>query len=173
MPVSIQAPTHAEPHAPLLAQQLYRFAIVLTANENLARGLVRSVWRGLGGKPTSHGSLRKMYGMWAAKLGDDPGFQQKNPSEPKLFMAALATTPLAGNAHLAKFIANLPSQQRAVLYLVYGEGASYDEAADIINLNVLALMKLVSRGHVALAHWLDHRGLTDTVSTPVATERAA
>ena len=66
---------------------------------------------------------------------------------------------LAGNMHFAKFIATLPFAQRSALYLVYGEGVSYDEAADVTGMNMLALMKLIARGHLSLSHWLHQRGL--------------
>jgi RNA polymerase sigma-70 factor (ECF subfamily) len=54
----------------------------------------------------------------------------------------------------------MPSQQRGALYLVYGEGASYDEAAEIVGLNIMALMKVLSRAHLALGAWLDQRSVT-------------
>jgi len=167
--------------------KLYKFALVLTANEQLARGLLRGA-AGLASRSQKRGTNRddhldimhKMYGMWMSKLAEDAGLQQKYPPEPRLFANAPVKGVAQGNAHFAKFIANLPPQQRAVLYLIYGERTSYDEAAEIVSLNMLALMKLLARGHAALAHWLDHRGIQQPgqdrdgeLSPALSTERAA
>jgi RNA polymerase sigma-70 factor (ECF subfamily) len=92
-------------------------------------------------------------------MAEEPAIQRRCQPEPRLFATALIKGPLTGSAQLAKFIAGLPPQERGVLYLVYGEGASYDEAADIAGLKMLALMKLLARGHLALAQWLDQPGL--------------
>ncbi len=149
--------------------RLYKFALVLTANEELARGLLRGTVRAMSirnewqEEDTSRltAGFRRMYALWEAKLDEDPSIQRKCPPDPRLFAAAFAKGPLAGNAHFARFIANLSPAQRGVLYLVYGEGASYDEAAEVAALNMLALMKLLARGHTALTEWLDQRGLAE------------
>lgn len=100
-----------------------------------------------------------MHGLWAAKLAEAPNLRQSCPPEPRLFASAQSQVQGLSNVHLAKFIANMPAQQRAALYLVYGEGASYDEAAEVLDVDILSLMKHLSRGHAALAHWLEHRGI--------------
>ncbi len=149
--------------------RLYKFALVLTANEDLARALVRATLKALNKRDEWRdedrdrltGAFRRMYALWAAKLADEPAIHKKCPSEPRIFAAALVRGPFAGNAQFARFIANLPSQQRGVLYLVYGEGASYDEAAEVTALNMLALMKMLARGHFALMQWLDQRAAPD------------
>jgi RNA polymerase sigma-70 factor, ECF subfamily len=156
--------------------RLYKFALVLTVNEELARALLRGALKALNNRNETPdeerdhfmGAFRRMYALWSAKLSEDPDIQKKCPPEPRVFASGLPKGPLAGNAHFAKFIASLSSQQRAILYLVYGEGASYDEAAEVTGLNILALMKLLARGHVALSHWLDHRGLSDEAGAPEA-----
>jgi RNA polymerase sigma-70 factor (ECF subfamily) len=149
--------------------RLYKFALVLTANEELARALLRGTvkvlntrdeWRDEDRERLS-GPFRRMFMLWTAKMAEEPAIQKRCQPEPRLFATSLINSPLTGNAQLAKFIAILPPQQRGILYLVYGEGASYDEAADITGLNMLALMKLLAQGHLALSHWLDQRGLTD------------
>ena len=145
--------------------RLYKFALVLTANEELARALVRATAKALHkrnewqdeDRDRLTGAFRRMHAIWAAKMAEDPAIQKKCPAEPRIFAAGLAKGPFAGNAQFARFIANLPSQQRGVLYLVYGEGASYDEAAEVAALNMLALMKLLALGHLALTQWLDQR----------------
>jgi RNA polymerase sigma-70 factor (ECF subfamily) len=162
---------------------LYKFALVLTVNEELARALLRSTSKGLtlrkdlSGDERDHliEGFRRMYALWSAKLAEDPNIQKRCQPEPRLFAASLARGPVAGNAHFAKFIANMSSSQRAALYLVYGEGASYDEAAEVTALDMLSLMKLLARGHVALSHWLDNRGLAEEYESDASPgqERAA
>lgn len=148
--------------------RLYKFALVLTANEELARGLLRGTvkamntrneWREDDAQRLTI-AFRRMHALWSAKMDEDAGIQRKCPPDSRLF-AGVLKGPLAGNAQFARFIANLPSSQRGALYLVYGEGASYDEAAEITALNMLALMKLLARGHLALTHWLDQRGFSE------------
>jgi RNA polymerase sigma-70 factor (ECF subfamily) len=149
--------------------RLYKFALVLTANEELARALLRGTVKALNtrnewrdeDRERLTGPLRRMFTLWTAKMTEEPAIQRKCQPEPRLFATAFINGPLTGSAQLAKFITSLPPQERGVLYLVYGEGTSYDEAADITGLNMLALMKLLARGHLALAHWLDQRGLAE------------
>jgi RNA polymerase sigma-70 factor, ECF subfamily len=149
--------------------RLYKFALILTANEELARALLRGTVKALNtrnewrddDRERLTGPFRRMYTLWTAKMAEDPAIQRRCQPEPRLFATALINGPLTGSAQLAKFLAGLPAQERGILYLVYGEGASYDEAADIAGLNMLALMKLLARGHLALAQWLDQRGLAE------------
>jgi RNA polymerase sigma-70 factor (ECF subfamily) len=152
-----------------LLPKLYKFAVVLSAHEQLSRALVRGTLKALGGdlsgrKGWSNAdfhALKQMYALWAIKVAETPSLRQNCAPEPRLFVSVQSGT--LATAHFAKFIANLSSQQRAALYLVYGEGASYDEAAEIMGLDILALMKALSRGHAALAHWLEHRGIDHTM----------
>ncbi len=159
--------------------RLYKFAVVLTANEQLARALLRATYRQLSSRRDGRGKDRdyvleaqnRMYGLWMTKMAGDPQLQHKNAPEPRLFAASLAKSAMPANAHFAKFMASLPSAQRAALYLVYGEGASYDEAAEVVSVNMLSLMNLLARGHVGLAHWLDHRGLSEGAAAQDALSR--
>jgi RNA polymerase sigma-70 factor (ECF subfamily) len=147
--------------------RLYKFALILTANEELARALLRGTVKALNtrnewrdeDRERLTAPFRRMFTLWAAKMAEDPAVQRRCQPEPRLFATAFINGPLTGGAQLAKFLAGLPPQERGVLYLVYGERAPYDEAADIAGLNMLALMKLLARGHLALAQWLDQRGL--------------
>jgi RNA polymerase sigma-70 factor, ECF subfamily len=149
--------------------RLYKFALVLTVNDELARALLRSALKALSNRNETPdeerdhfiGAFRRMYALWSAKLSEDPDIQKKCPPDARVFASTLNKGPLAGNAHLAKFLAAMSSQQRAALYLVYGECASYEEAADATALDLPALMTLLARGHLALSHWLDQRGLAN------------
>ncbi len=168
--------------------RLYKFALVLTVNEELARALLRSTFKGLNQKKDfvwddrDHviDGFRRMHALWSAKVAEDPNISKRCQPEPRLFAATLPKGPLAGNTQFAKFIANMSSSQRASLYLVYGEDMSYDEAAEVTALDMLSMMKLLARGHVALSHWLDHRGLAEDgdrqanrIGAPPGQERAA
>jgi RNA polymerase sigma-70 factor (ECF subfamily) len=174
--------SQSRPRDPLhsASARLYKFALVLTANEELARALLRGALKAMNARKEiadedrDHfmGAFRRMHLLWTAKLSEDPDIEKKCPPDARLFTSALAKGTLAGNAHFAKFIANMPSLQRAGLYLVYGEGASYDEAAEVTGQQMLSFMKLLARGHVALSHWLDHRGLSEGERSPER-ERAA
>ncbi len=149
--------------------RLYKYALVLTVNEELARALLRSTTKALNLRKDfawddrDHlvDALRRMHAMWSAKLAEDPNITKRCQPEPRLFAASFPKGPTASNTHLAKFIVNMSSSQRAALYLVYGEDMSYDEAAEVAALDMLSLMKLLARGHVALSHWLDQRGSSD------------
>ena len=163
--------------------RLYKFAVVLTANEELARALLRSTCKGLNLRRDLAGSgnrdplmeaFRRMYALWSAKLAEDPAVQKRCVADARLF-ASFLRGPGGGNTSFVKFIANMPSHQRAALYLVYGEGASYDEAAEVTALDILSLMKLLARGHVALSHALDHRGYVEDEESDASPgqERAA
>jgi len=170
------------------APRLYKFALAVTANADLAQALLRGALKSLQTRKDWREddrdhlteAFRRIYALWNAKIAEDPNLQKKYVPDARLFSASLLKGSLAGNAHFAKFIANLPSQQRAALYLVYGEGASYDEAADAVGLQMLALMKCLARGHVALSHWLDQRGLSENahqggleIDPSIIRERAA
>jgi RNA polymerase sigma-70 factor, ECF subfamily len=152
--------------------RLYKFAVVLSVNEQLARALLRGTCRSLSVRKEQRiqdreylvEALYRMYSLWMGKIAEDPNLQRSNAPEPRLFAGSILKSSLAGNAHFAKFITHLPYSQRGALYLVYGEGMSYDEAAEVLSLNMLSFMNLLARGHVALAHWLDHRGLADDTS---------
>ncbi len=162
---------------------LYKFALVLTVNEDLARQLLRGTCKGLnlrkdfGSEEREHliEAMRRMYFLWSSKLGEDPNAQKRCQPDPRLFAACLPKGTFEGDASFAKFIVNMSSSQRAALYLVYGEGASYDEAAEVTAVDILSLMKLLARGHVALSRWLDHRELSEEYESDCSPgrERAA
>jgi RNA polymerase sigma-70 factor, ECF subfamily len=179
--MTVYGPGSSQPQGASLKvmARLYKFALVLTANEELARGLLRGTLKALNSRNEWQedntarvtAGFRRMYALWSAKLGEDPGIQKKCPPDPRIFASIFAKSSPAGNAQFARFIANLPSPQRGVLYLVYGEQASYDEAADIAAMNMTALMTMLARGHAALSQLLDQRG-AGAERTP-ACERAA
>lgn len=163
--------------------RLYKFAQVLTANEELARALLRSTCKALSIKNDFSsedrdrhiGALGRMYAYWSEKLDGDQSLPSRCQPDLRLFAGAFSNRPAMGGSSFAKFMINLPLPQRASLYLVYGEGTSYDEAAEVVGLDLLSLMKMLTRGHVAMSHWLDRRDLSEEGEGDVSPgqERAA
>src|ERR1700733_14712029 len=100
--------------------RLYKFALVLSVNEELARALLRSTCRVLTKRNEWReedrdrliDAFQRMYALWSAKSAEDPNIHRKCPTEPRLFAGSLLKGSLPGNAHFAKFLANLPSSQR-------------------------------------------------------------
>lgn len=79
-------------------------------------------------------------------------------ADPRCFaLPADSAEGAARNKGLAQAIGGLPAQQRATLLLVYGEGLSYDEVAEVFDVSLKDVMTRVVRGHVAVGHWLDQR----------------
>lgn len=165
----------------IVTARLYKFALVLTAHEELARMLLRSACRGLNLRNFADGerdplieAFRRMHALWSAKLEEDPNLQKRCVPDARLF-ASFFRGSAQGGATFAKAVAAMPFQQRAALYLVYGEGASYDEAAEVTALNMLPLMKLLARGHVDLSRALDQgaHSQTDVNDASPGEERAA
>ena len=109
--------THSRPRDAFqsIIVSLYKFALVLTVHEELARALLRSTSKGLNLRKGFAGDerdhliecLRRMYALWIAKLSEDPNTQKRCQPDPRLFGALLPKGALAGNAHFAKFVANM------------------------------------------------------------------
>lgn len=95
--------------------RLYKFALVLTANEELARGLLRGTVKAMNTRSEWREedtyrltiAFRRMYALWSAKMDEGTGIQRKCPPDPRLFASAFTKGPLAGNLQFGKFIANL------------------------------------------------------------------
>jgi len=80
----------------------------------------------------------------------------KSRPDPRCFaVSAGSAEDAARQKGLAQAIATLPAQQRATLLLVYGEGLSYDEVAEVFDVSLKDVMTRVVRGHVAIGHWFD------------------
>ncbi len=101
-----------------------------------------------------------MYALWSAKFAEDQTLPNKYAQQPRHF--TIPHAQLKGSADIAPFFVTVSFQQRAVLYLVYGEGASYEEAAEITGMTMLALMKQLSQGHLGLTHWLSQNRFRET-----------
>src|SRR5215469_17550913 len=90
--------------------RLYKFALVLSANEELARALLRGTVKALNtrnewkdeDRENLTGPFHRMFMLWTGKMAGDPALQRKCQPEPRLFATALINGPLTGNAQLAK-----------------------------------------------------------------------
>jgi RNA polymerase sigma-70 factor (ECF subfamily) len=85
-------------------------------------------------------------------IGEDemaaiPGGDQAREMEAKLGLAAVR-----------REIAKLPAEQRAVLLLVSVEGASYKDAAEILEIPIGTVMSRLSRARLTLGQSLEDRG---------------
>lgn len=106
--------------------RLYKFALVLTANEELARGLLRGTVRAMSirnewqEEDTSRltAGFRRMYALWAAKLDEDPSIQRKCPPDPRLFAAAFAKGPLAGT-HISHGSSPICLRRKGACFISY------------------------------------------------------
>ena len=91
--------THSRPRDAFqsILVSLYKFALVLTVHEELARALLRSASKGLNSRKGFAGDerdhlvecLRRMYALWIAKLSEDPNIQKRCQPDPRLFGAIL------------------------------------------------------------------------------------
>lgn len=145
--------------------RLQAFALALTGSPQAAATLVRGAMARIQSETQTSGgqtppllrAYRELHGLWVQGTSGGQEAGAGRP-DPRCF-AVPADTPEAAarNRGLAKVIADLPAQQRATMLLVYGEGLSYDEAAEVFDTEVRSVMTRVVRGHVAVGHWLDQR----------------
>ncbi|RIA56790.1 RNA polymerase sigma factor [Dichotomicrobium thermohalophilum] len=148
-----------------LYPRLRAFAIALTGSMRAGAGLAQAAIANLkGGEDTERApaelmleAYREAHALWMKRTANAAP-ETAGRADPRCF-ALPANTPDAAARHkgLAQVIADLPPQQRATLLLVYGEGLSYDEAAEVFDTTVQVVMTRVARGHVAVGHWLDRR----------------
>lgn len=140
------------------------FAIALTGSMRAGAGLAQAALANLqAGDDTKQvqtelmlAAYRQANALWMQRTA--AGSESAGRADPRCF-ALPANTPEAAarNKGLAQVIADLPPQQRAALLLVYGEGLSYDEAAEVFESTIQVVMTRVARGHVAVGHWLERR----------------
>lgn len=147
-----------------LYPRLQAFAIALTGEPAAAATLARATlarletsgFAGRGQTSVLLWAYREMHSLWLHE-SSERGYGTSRP-DPRCF-AASAGSPEEAKCQkgLAQAVANLPPQQRATLLLVYGEGLSYDEAAEVFDASLKDVMTRVVRGHVAVGHWLERR----------------
>ncbi len=147
-----------------LYPRLRAFAIALTGSMRAGAGLAQAALTNIEGAEDADRApaeqlleaYREAHALWMKRAA--AASESAGRADPRCF-ALPANTPEAAARHkgLAQVIADLPAQQRATLLLIYGEGLSYDEAAEVFDTTVQVVMTRVARGHVAVGHWLDRR----------------
>ena len=153
-PVDKKAQIHSE--LALVTPRLACFAAALTANETASHALLKATRnqviarasRDRGHTPLILWAFALMHGLWAARMKAQG--ERQTAADPRLFLPRGSAGSSANLARLAKFIAQLPPQQRATLHLVYGERLSYDEVAEIFAVPVSTVMTRLVRAHAAL-----------------------
>lgn len=149
-----------------LARRLYprlqAFAIALTGAPEQAERLARATLAkletgGLAGRSQTSTLLwayGELHSLWLHHAAESGGAR----ADARCFaLPAGSVEAAARNKGLAQAIAGLPAQQRATLLLIYGEGLSYDEVAEVFGTSLKDVMTRVVRGHVTIGHWLDQR----------------
>jgi RNA polymerase sigma-70 factor (ECF subfamily) len=167
-----QPPIHQELR-PLLPR-LHYFAAALTGSKPAALDLTKSICQAVlsraarekGQSPLALWALCEMHASWIQTVASKPK-HERDVADPELYIG-LFESRQASAASFAKFVANLPAQQRGALTLVYGLGLSYDEAAEVYGVHVSTIMTRLVRCHKALARWMEVRGLgeTETLQAP-------
>lgn len=151
-----------------LARRLYprlqAMAIALTGAPGAATSLTRATlaklhangFAGRGQTSVLLWAYRELHSLWLHQAAE--GGSRAVRADPRCFaLPAGSAEGAARNKGLAHAIGGLPAQQRATLLLIYGEGLSYDEVAEIFDVSLRDVMTRVVRGHVAVGYWLDQR----------------
>jgi RNA polymerase sigma-70 factor (ECF subfamily) len=155
-PVNKKAQIHSE--LALSMPRLFSFAVALTGNEAASHALVKATRnqvlaraaRERGHTPLLLWAFHLMNALWTARMKSRQDERQIGV-EPRLFQPRGADNGgPAEMSRMAKFVAQLPAQQRATLHLVYGERLSYDEVAEIFAVPVATVMTRLARCHAAL-----------------------
>lgn len=161
-PVDRKAQIHSE--LALLMPRLASFAAALTGHDAAAQALLKlaraqalsRAAKERGHTPLILWTFHVMYDLWVSRMKAQT--EKAGAGDPRLFQPrslGQGGHP-AQTVRMAKFLAQLPAQQRATLHLVYGERLSYDEVADVFSVPVGKVMARLARCHTALHHFEDH-----------------
>jgi DNA-directed RNA polymerase specialized sigma24 family protein len=144
-----------------LLPRLKGFATALTGNGQAGHALLKATCKYIAAKadkeqghtPFALWVFTQMHTLWSRREA-----QRENPREPqaadhRLFLGRSGDNGPAAAA-FARFVSQLPPQQRGTLLLVYGEGWSYDETAEVFGVPVATVMTRLARSHNALAQAL-------------------
>lgn len=150
-----------------LLPRLRRFATVLAGDKTRADDLLRAACKKMLSKGHTYQrgtafdiwAFRELHSNWLATLRthDAPIAQSQGDAAVFTDLADGEDTD-SHAAETAGILAKLPPQQRGATLLIYGEGLSYDEAADILETSPQTVMTRVSRAlasFVERAHWLE------------------
>jgi len=154
----------------ILLPRLRRFAAILAGSRDGADTLLRSACKKIlaGGRVSQQGAafdlwaFGELHADWLAGLRSQENPISQGPGDASTFLPAGASDGDEHSRDIAEILGNLPPQQRSAALLVYGEGFSYDEAAQILDTPFQTVIARVSRAlgsFIARADWLDSTGL--------------
>lgn len=159
-----KAQVHSE--LALLMPRLATFAVALTGHEGAAQALLKATRtqasaraaKERGHTPLILWAFHLMHGLWNSRMKAQS--EKQGPADPRLFQprSLSAGGQPVQTVRMAKFLAQIPPEQRAALHLVYGERLSYDEVADVLGVPVGKVMSRLVRCHQALHHFQDSAG---------------
>jgi RNA polymerase sigma-70 factor (ECF subfamily) len=153
------------------AEDLAAFAALVRANEPSLRGYMRrlsgeeaddlaqeaflAAWRSIG-----HWRGEGSFAGWLRQIGTRRFLDRQRKAGPKHFAELdphLAAPADAADERLSvnQALAALPPRERAAALLVYAEGHSHQEAAQILGLPLGTLKSIVARARSALARQLE------------------
>lgn len=137
----------------LMMPRLKSFASSLTGCETKAQTLIRATHHHLlarsgkerGHTPLALWALMQMHKIWVSRMKG----KQAEQVDPHLFQPRSR----AGDAASARFatrLARLSPNERGALHLVYGERLSYDEVAEVFDVEVSAIIARLAKCHAVL-----------------------
>lgn len=150
-----------------LLPRLRRFATVIAGDKSRADDLLRAACK----KMLSRGhtyqrgtafdiwAFRELHANWLGTLRTQDAPITQSQGDAEVFTGL--TDGEGADIHAAEtaeILAKLPPQQRGAALLIYGEGLSYHEAAEILDASAETVMTRVSRAlasFVERAHWLE------------------
>ena len=153
----------------LLLPRLRRFAAVLAGNPESADALLRLACKKMlvGADVFQQGTafdlwaFGELHGEWLAGLRSHDNPISQGQGDAAAFLPADTSGEIGRCKDVAEILAKLPPQQRSAVLLIYGDGFSYDEAAQILDAPSQTIVARVSRAlgsFIERADWLDSAG---------------
>jgi RNA polymerase sigma-70 factor (ECF subfamily) len=151
-----------------LLPRMWRFALSLTGGREACHDLVQATCeRALARFYQWQASTRLdswvfsiMHSIWVNELRSQSIRRGAGFVDPDalVFENALGETEVAAeHAEIYRAVQNLPEAQRTALLLVYVEGYSYQEAAELLAVPVGTVMSRLARGRISLADHLKQK----------------
>jgi DNA-directed RNA polymerase specialized sigma24 family protein len=143
-----------------LLPRLKGFATALTGNGQATHALLKATCKYIvtkaekeqGHTPFAIWAFAQMHTLWSRREAQRENPREPQSADPRLFVGRAVDDGAA--VSFARFVTQLPPQQRGTLLLVYGEGWSYDETAEVFGVPVATVMTRLARSHAALAQTL-------------------
>jgi RNA polymerase sigma-70 factor (ECF subfamily) len=144
-----------------LLPRLKGFATALAGNGQASHALLKATCKYIAAKadkeqghtPFALWVFTQMHTLWSRREAQRENPREAQMADYRLFLGRNGDNGSAAAA-FARFVAQLPPQQRGTLLLVYGEGWSYDETAEVFGVPVATVMTRLARSHNALAQAL-------------------